>query len=116
MQDMCVHDDALVRIRQHAAKQFEAHGNAAIAHGDKLLQEGDERGVSEALAWFLQAKAAYDEVQGIKPFSGQRAPAVPYPDFATVTCAFFLLLPVLVKPAVQAVARHWRPAIMSACR
>jgi len=116
MQDMCAHDDALVRMRQHAAKQFETHGNAAIAHGDKLLQEGGERGVSEALAWFVQAKAAYDEVQGMKPFSGQRAPAVPCPDFAAVASLYFRLVPLLLNHSARAVARHWRPAIMLACR
>ena len=32
----------------------------------------------------MQAKAAYDEIYGLRPFSGQRAPELPYPDFSKV--------------------------------
>ena len=82
--DLCAHDDALVAMREHAAKQFEAHGKAAISQGNELLQAEDGRGASEAFAWILQAKAAYDEIYGLRPFSGQRAPELPYPDFSKV--------------------------------
>lgn len=85
-EDMCTHDDALVAVREHAAKQFEAYGKGEISQGDKLLQEKEGSGVAEAFTRLLQAKAAYDEIHCLRPFSGQRAPELPYPDFSKVNC------------------------------
>ena len=77
---LCAQDDALVKVAEHAARQIEAHGDLAIERGDKSLRESGVDGLGEALACFVNAKAAFDEVHGIKVFSGQRPPHLPCPD------------------------------------
>ena len=77
---LCAQDDALVKVAEHAARHIEAHGDLAIERGDKSLRESGVDGLGEALACFVNAKAAFDEVHGIKVFSGQRPPHLPCPD------------------------------------
>jgi len=84
-------DDALVQVAEHAAQCIERHGNSAMLQGDKLLQEGGEDRLSEALTCFLQAKSAYDEVYGIKVFAAQNSPELPFPDLANVSQTFVVI-------------------------
>ena len=72
---MCQHDDALVRLSEHAISQIEAHGDTAIANGEQILEEVGPDSVSESmLDLIMRAKAFYDEAYEIKAFDGQRAP------------------------------------------
>ena len=84
---MCAHDSSLVRMAEHAATKIEAHGNNALARGDELLAGGSAFEVGQALTCLVQAKAAFDEVYGIKVFSGQRPPTLKCPILAQVSGA-----------------------------
>jgi hypothetical protein len=88
--ELCAQDAALVKMTEHAASQIEALGDSSIERSHTILKTSGVDGLSEALACLVAAKAAYDEVYGMKIFAGQRPPKLPRLDLSKVN---FVVLP-----------------------